>query len=192
MSKDFCKYYYKKQIHDYFYIHNRWVRTGIWACISSLHLYCNYLEMIKAQFLKGHHFICFDKIKNWKTSYQEIPPPPPPPKRQNDVIKDKIDLWVFPKPSDIFMQKDPSLIGTDLCLTWLNLAKSGERHNHMCPHVTHFPSLWSFWSVTTANEAECDSRQSFHRSRKQEPSGIYSAVVYSSYAVTRMNRNHFV
>ena len=27
------------------------------------------------------------------------------------------------------------------CLTWLNLAKSGDRHNDMCSHLTHFPSL---------------------------------------------------
>ena len=33
----------------------------VWACISSLHLYGNYLEMIKAQFLKGHHFHGFTK-----------------------------------------------------------------------------------------------------------------------------------
>ena len=38
----------------------------VWACISWLHLYCNYLEMIKAQFLKGHHFLGFiiKKLKN--------------------------------------------------------------------------------------------------------------------------------
>ena len=33
------------------------------------------------------------------------------------------------------------LIGTDLCSTWLNSATSGDRHNHMCPHLTHFASL---------------------------------------------------
>ena len=51
----------------------------VWACISLLHLYCNYLEMIKARFLIGQDFLGFDIIKNWKTSYQEKPPPPPPP-----------------------------------------------------------------------------------------------------------------
>ena len=39
------------------------VRTGM-ACISSLHLYCNYLEMIKARFLIGQDFLAFDMIKN--------------------------------------------------------------------------------------------------------------------------------
>ena len=31
----------------------------VWACISSLHLYCNYLEMIKARFLIGQDFLGF-------------------------------------------------------------------------------------------------------------------------------------
>ena len=35
----------------------------VWACISSLHLYCNYLEIIKAQFLIGQDFIGFEIIK---------------------------------------------------------------------------------------------------------------------------------
>ena len=67
----------------------------VWACISWLHWYCNYLEMIKAQSQIAQHFLGFDIIKNWKMSYQETP------KRQNDVIKDNTDLWVFPK-SNIF------------------------------------------------------------------------------------------
>ena len=29
----------------------------VWAFISSLHLYCNYLEMIKARFLIGQDFL---------------------------------------------------------------------------------------------------------------------------------------
>ena len=62
------------------------IRTGM-GMVSSLHLYCNYLEMINARFLIDQDFLCFDIIKNWKTSYQETPTP----KRQNDVIKDKID-----------------------------------------------------------------------------------------------------
>ena len=37
-----------------------------WACISWLHLYCNYLEIIKAQFLIDQHFLGFDIIKNKK------------------------------------------------------------------------------------------------------------------------------
>ena len=46
----------------------------VWARISSLHLYCNYLEMIKAQFLKGHHFLGFDIIK--KIGKRHIRKPP--------------------------------------------------------------------------------------------------------------------
>ena len=38
----------------------------VWACISSLHLYCNYLAIIKAQFLIGQHFLGFDMIKKLK------------------------------------------------------------------------------------------------------------------------------
>ena len=34
-------------------------------------LYCNYLEMIKAQFLIGQHFLGFTIIKKLKTSCQE-------------------------------------------------------------------------------------------------------------------------
>ena len=50
--------------------------------------------MIKAQFLIGQHFLSFDTIKKLKKHIGK--PPPPPPKRQNDIIKDKIDLQVFP------------------------------------------------------------------------------------------------
>ena len=35
----------------------------VWAFISSLHLCCNYLEMIKARFLIGQEFLGFDIIK---------------------------------------------------------------------------------------------------------------------------------
>ena len=45
----------------------------VWACISSLHLHCNCLEMIKARFLIGQYFLGFDIIKKLKTSYQGTP-----------------------------------------------------------------------------------------------------------------------
>ena len=61
----------------------------VWVCISSLHLYCNYLEMIKARFLIGQDFLGFDIIK--KIEKRHIGKPHLP-KRQNDVIKDKIGL----------------------------------------------------------------------------------------------------
>ena len=48
----------------------------VWACISWLHLYWSYLEMIKAQLLKGDHVLGFNIIKKLKTSCQEPPPPP--------------------------------------------------------------------------------------------------------------------
>ena len=35
----------------------------VWECISLLHSYCNYLGMIKAQFLIGQHFLGFDMLK---------------------------------------------------------------------------------------------------------------------------------
>ena len=58
----------QKQVHCYFYIHTR--SPGgleqVWTCISWLHLYCNYLEMIKAHFLKGHDFLGFNIIKKLK------------------------------------------------------------------------------------------------------------------------------
>ena len=57
----------------------------VWACISGLHFYCNYLGMIKAQFLISQRFEMIKK--NEKRHIRK----PPPPKRQNDVIKDKID-----------------------------------------------------------------------------------------------------
>ena len=60
----------------------------VWGCISSLHLYGNYLEMIKAQFLKGHHFLGSEII----IKLENVISGNPTPKRQNDVIKDKIDL----------------------------------------------------------------------------------------------------
>ena len=60
----------------------------VWACISWLHLYCDYLEMIKAPFLKDHHFLGFNMIKKLKN----VIPGNPPPKCKNDVIKDKIDF----------------------------------------------------------------------------------------------------
>ena len=44
--------------------------------------------MIKAHFLIGQLFLGFDIMKNLKNAYQLTPTP----KRQNDVIKDKIDL----------------------------------------------------------------------------------------------------
>ena len=39
---------------------------NIWGCISWLHSYCNYLEMIKAQFVIGQHFLGFDIIRKLK------------------------------------------------------------------------------------------------------------------------------
>ena len=62
----------------------------VWACISSLHLYCSYLEMIKAQFLIGQDFLGFDIIKKLKNVISGNTYPPSP-QRQNDIIKDKID-----------------------------------------------------------------------------------------------------
>ena len=60
----------------------------VWTCISLLHCnYCNYLEMIKAQFLIGQHFSGFDITKKLENVISRNPTP----KRQNDVIKDKID-----------------------------------------------------------------------------------------------------
>ena len=64
----------------------------VWACISWLHLYCKYLEMIKVQFVIGQHFLGCDIVEN-----VILGTPHPTPKHQNDVIKDKIDSWVFPK-----------------------------------------------------------------------------------------------
>ena len=43
-----------------------WGLEQVCACISWLHLYFNYLEMIKAQFLIGQHFLCFDMLKKLK------------------------------------------------------------------------------------------------------------------------------
>ena len=51
----------------------------VWACISSLHLYCNYLEMIKARFLIGKDFLGFDMIKKLKNIISGNTYPPPPP-----------------------------------------------------------------------------------------------------------------
>ena len=53
----------------------------VWACISSLYLYFNYLEMIKARFLIGQDFLGFDVIKKLKKHHirKHLPPPPPPP-----------------------------------------------------------------------------------------------------------------
>ena len=48
----------------------------VWACISWLHLYWNYLEMIKAQLLKGHHFLGFNIIKKLKNVISGNPHPP--------------------------------------------------------------------------------------------------------------------
>ena len=70
------------------FIYIPWGLEQVWACISSLHLYCNYLEMIKARFLIGQDFLGFDIIKIEKRHVRK----PPPPKRQNDIIKEKIDL----------------------------------------------------------------------------------------------------
>ena len=66
----------------------------VWACISSLHLYCNYLEMIKARFLIGEDFLGFDIIKKLKKHH--LRKHLPLPQCQNDAIKDKIDSRVFP------------------------------------------------------------------------------------------------
>ena len=45
----------------------------VWACISSLHLYFNYLKMIKAQFLNGYHFLSFGVIKKLENDISGIP-----------------------------------------------------------------------------------------------------------------------
>ena len=66
---------------------------GLKTSVSFLHVFvknnpsCHYLEMIQAQFLIDQHFLVYD-IEIRRTSYQETPPP----KRQNDFIKDKVDL----------------------------------------------------------------------------------------------------
>ena len=65
----------------------------VWAWISSLHLYCNYLEMIKGWFLIGQDFLGFYLIKKLKNV---ISGNPRSPKLQNGSIKDKIDSWIFP------------------------------------------------------------------------------------------------
>ena len=46
----------------------------VWACISSLHLYFNYLKMIKAQFLKGYHFLGFGIIEKLENNISGTPP----------------------------------------------------------------------------------------------------------------------
>ena len=51
----------------------------VWARISSLHLYCNYLEIIKARFLIGQDFLGFDIIKKMKNVISGNTYPPPPP-----------------------------------------------------------------------------------------------------------------
>ena len=48
----------------------------VWACTSSLHLYCKYLEMIKARFLIGQDFLGFDIIKKLKNVISGNPHPP--------------------------------------------------------------------------------------------------------------------
>ena len=59
------------------FIYIPWGLEQVWACISSLHLYCNYLEMIKARFLIGQDFLGFDIIKKFKNVISGTPPPPP-------------------------------------------------------------------------------------------------------------------
>ena len=65
----------------------------VWACISWLHLYCNYLEMIKGTIwiLIGQHFPGFDIIKKFNNVISGTPP-----WCQNDFIKDKYDLMSLP------------------------------------------------------------------------------------------------
>ena len=60
----------------------------VWACVLSLHLYCHYLEMIRAQCLIGQHLPVFHIIKQFKKLH--IIPSPPPPKLQNDVFWTKL------------------------------------------------------------------------------------------------------
>ena len=53
--------------------------------------------IIKAQFLTGQHFLDFDILKKIQKRHYQVTPPPPPKKkenvqRQNNVVKDKIDL----------------------------------------------------------------------------------------------------
>ena len=49
-------------------------QTEVWACISGLHLYCNYRKMIKAQFLIGRHFLGFDILKKIEKRHIRKPP----------------------------------------------------------------------------------------------------------------------
>ena len=49
---------------------------------------CHYLEIIQAQSLKDQRFLAFDIKKIGKRHIRK----PPLPERQNDVVKEKIDL----------------------------------------------------------------------------------------------------
>ena len=57
------------------FIYIPWGLEQVLACISSLHLYCNYLEMIKARFLIGQDFLEFDIIKKLKNVISGNPTP---------------------------------------------------------------------------------------------------------------------
>ena len=61
----------------------------VWACHDCICI--SYLEMIKAPFLIGLHFLGFDIIKNINNVVSGNP------KRQNDVIKEKIDESADPQ-----------------------------------------------------------------------------------------------
>ena len=58
----------------------------VWACISPLHLYCDCLEMIKAQFLIDQGFLGLDIIKKLKNVISGNPTP-----QTANIIKDKLD-----------------------------------------------------------------------------------------------------
>ena len=44
---------------------------------TTIYINCNYLEMIKAKFLKGHHFLGFDIIKKMENVISGNPGHPP-------------------------------------------------------------------------------------------------------------------
>ena len=65
----------------------------VWACVLLLHVYCHYLEMIRAQCLIqiGQHFLVFDIIKKiFKCLIKNSPPLPQKRKLQNDVLWTKL------------------------------------------------------------------------------------------------------
>ena len=69
------------------FIYIPWCLEQVWAYFMNA-LYCNYLEMINAQFLIDRHFLGFDMIKKIEKRHVRKSPPT---KREDDVIKGKID-----------------------------------------------------------------------------------------------------